>query len=124
MSMEQMPSTREYLSPANVEQTPSTTDDTHSVNIEPASSVIEGLSISEEVHDLVQKISTGSSALSQGGETGRKQLLADARALCLTLETPIETLLRITWSQVLRSIVHMYQDSIAHRSSSQHTTLS
>ena len=118
-----MPSTREYLSPAKVEQTPSTTDEAHSANIEPASS-IEGLSISEEVHDLVQKINTGSSALSQGGETGRKQLLADARALCLTLETPIETLLRITWSQVLRAIVHMYQDSIAHRSSSQHTTQS
>lgn len=104
MSMEQMSSNREYLSPANVEQTPSTMDDARSAKIESAPSAIEGPSISEEVHDLVHKINTGSSALGQGGETGRKQLLADARALCLTLETPIETLLRITWSQVLRRL--------------------
>lgn len=109
ISMEQMPSIREDVSPANVVQTPSTIDDARSANPESAPSAMEGPFTPDEVHDLVQKINTGSSALSQGGETRRKQLLADARALCLTLETPIETLLRITWSQVLRTIAYRYQ---------------
>ena len=108
ISMEQMPSTREDLSPANVEQTPSAMDDARSANPESAPSATECPSIPEEVHDIVQKINNGSNALSQGGETRRKQLLADARVLCLTLETPIETLLRITWSQVLRTIACVY----------------
>ena len=108
-NMEQMPSPMERLSSTNVENMPSTMDDASSVNIDSAPSAIEDPSISKEVQDLVQKINTGSSTLGQSGETGRKQLLADARALCLTLETPIETLLRITWSQVLSTIVHMYQ---------------
>ena len=102
IKMEQMLSSMGETPPAMAGKGTSTTDvDAHSTLVDPAPSSTEDLRISEEVNNLVQKIKVGSSVLGQSGETGRKQLLADARALSLTLETPIETLLRITWSQVL-----------------------
>ena len=104
--VETMPSSVVNPSPATVVEMLLTMDDAHSANIDLASSAPQDPFVSKEVQNLVQKINAGSSALDKGGEVGRKQLLADATALCLALETPIETLLRITWSQVLSTIAH------------------
>ena len=104
--VETMPSSVVNPSPTTVVEMLSTMDNAHSIDIDSASSGPQDPSVSKEVQNLLQKINAGSSALVKGSEVGRKQLLADATALCLTLETPIETLLRITWSQVLSTIAH------------------
>lgn len=55
------------------------------------------------IPDLVNRISTLGSQLSESNadnEKARRSLLTAARNLCLRLETPIETLRRIVWSEL------------------------
>ena len=54
----------------------------------------------DNVPKLVQKISSLGEGLASGKSEERVELLAQARALVLALETPQETMLRQIWANV------------------------
>ena len=52
------------------------------------------------VSELLERVSSKGKNIQDGGDKARKELLATARSLCLALETPIESILRMEWAEV------------------------
>lgn len=57
-----------------------------------------------DVSTLLREIALKSTTLEKNGESGRRDLLSNARSLCYKLETPIESLLRICCAEVRLTI--------------------
>ena len=58
-------------------------------------------SVPYDVPALVEKINTTSKNVDKDAGDARRQCLDAARSLCFALETPIESILRSTWAEVL-----------------------
>ena len=56
--------------------------------------------VSPKLETILASISSGGDALRQGEAYARRNLLDAARSLIAELETPIETITRITWAEV------------------------
>ena len=52
-----------------------------------------------DISRILANLNTEAQSFSDGNESSRNELLAQARSLCLALETPVEAIARMVWSQ-------------------------
>ena len=58
------------------------------------------------INSLLEEVASKGKALTSGDLSIRKSLLSSVRALCLALETPIESVLRMEWAEVSKKPQH------------------